>query len=180
MHTPALDKLEILNDTLISVDAAGTIISVLSPDDASYSSSVAAAKQLPHFTTLPRNAFFLPGLVDTHIHAPQWPQLGKALHLPLENWLMDCTFPLESKYEDVAFATVMYSSLVSTLLANGTTSAVYFATVHNEATQLLAELCVEKGQRAWVGRVAMDDHSQCPDYYRIKQQSKDYKTPRRV
>ncbi|MFT6305944.1 MAG: hypothetical protein ACJA0Z_001107, partial [Halioglobus sp.] len=32
MHTPALDQLEILSDTLISVDANGTIISVLSPD----------------------------------------------------------------------------------------------------------------------------------------------------
>lgn len=166
MHTPALDKLEILNDTLIGVDSSGTITSVLSPDDSSYSQSLASAKQQKQFTVLPSDDFFLPGLVDTHIHAPQWPQLGKALHLPLENWLMDCTFPLESKYQDVAFASAMYSSLVSTLLANGTTSAVYFATVHSEATQLLAELCLSKGQRAWVGRVAMDDHSQCPDYYR--------------
>lgn len=166
MHTPALDKLEILNDALIGVDSSGTITSVLSPDDSSYSQSLASAKQQKQFTVLPSDDFFLPGLVDTHIHAPQWPQLGKALHLPLENWLMDCTFPLESKYQDVAFASAMYSSLVSTLLANGTTSAVYFATVHSEATQLLAELCLSKGQRAWVGRVAMDDHSQCPDYYR--------------
>ncbi|MFT6875472.1 MAG: guanine deaminase [Granulosicoccus sp.] len=165
MHTPALDQLEILNDTLISVDAAGTIIRVLSPGEPSYSEDLGAAKQHKHFTKLPDNAFYLPGLVDTHIHAPQWPQLGKALHLPLENWLMDCTFPLESKYQDAAFAKAMYSSLVKTLLANGTTSAVYFATVHTRATQILAELCLEKGQRAWVGRVAMDDHTQCPDYY---------------
>jgi guanine deaminase len=165
MHTPALDQLEILNDTLISVDAAGTIIRVLSPGEPSYSEDLGAAKQHKHFTKLPDNAFYLPGLVDTHIHAPQWPQLGKALHLPLENWLMDCTFPLESQYQDAAFAQAMYSSLVKTLLANGTTSAVYFATVHTRATQILAELCLEKGQRAWVGRVAMDDHTQCPDYY---------------
>lgn len=166
MHTPALNQLEILSDTLISVDAAGTIISVLSSDDSSYNEALSAAKQYKNFTTLPDTAFYLPGLVDTHIHAPQWPQLGKALHLPLENWLMDCTFPLESKYQDTAFALAMYSSLVTTLLANGTTSAVYFATVHTQATQILAELCLKKGQRAWVGRVAMDDHSQCPEYYR--------------
>lgn len=166
MHTPALDELEILRDALVSVDAAGIIVSVLSPDDPSYNEVLGEAKQHNNLTTLPDHSFFLPGLVDTHIHAPQWPQLGKALHLPLENWLMDCTFPLESKYEDIAFALAMYSSLVTTLLANGTTSAVYFATVHTQATQILAELCLEKGQRAWVGRVAMDDHSQCPDYYR--------------
>lgn len=166
MHTPALDQLEILNDTLISVDEAGTIISVLSPCDSAYNETLDSARQQKYFTTLPDNDFYLPGLVDTHIHAPQWPQLGKALHLPLENWLMNCTFPLESKYQDAAFASTMYNSLVTTLLANGTTSAVYFATVHTEATQILAELCVKKGQRAWVGRVAMDDHSQCPEYYR--------------
>ncbi len=166
MHTPALDQLEILHDTLISVDAAGTILSVVCPDDPSYRESLDVAKAHKHFTSIGDNGFYLPGLVDTHIHAPQWPQLGKALHLPLENWLMDCTFPLESKYQDNAFATAMYTSLVETLLANGTTSAVYFATAHTRATEILAELCVEKGQRAWVGRVAMDDQQQCPDYYR--------------
>ena len=113
-----------------------------------------------------RDCFFLPGLVDLHIHAPQWPQLGKSLHLPLQDWLQNCTFPLEARYADLDFANSMYSSLVDALLANGTTSAVYFATVHAPATLRLAELCVEKGQRAWVGRVAMDEVSQCPDYYR--------------
>lgn len=166
MHTPAPDRLEVLSDTLISVDATGIITDVLTPDEPGYRDSLATARQHKHFTSLSESAFYLPGLVDTHIHAPQWPQLGKALHLPLENWLMDCTFPLEAKYRDTAFATAMYTSLVDTLLANGTTSAVYFATVHTRATEILAELCVEKGQRAWVGRVAMDDHSQCPDYYR--------------
>ncbi len=166
MHTPALDQLEILHDTLISVDAAGTIASVLTPDEPGYRESLNAAKTHRHFTSVNDNGFYLPGLVDTHIHAPQWPQLRKALHLPLESWLMDCTFPLESKYQNNAFATAMYTSLVDTLLANGTTSAVYFATVHRRATEILAELCVEKGQRAWVGRVAMDDQQQCPDYYR--------------
>lgn len=166
MHTPALDRLEILTDTLVSVDTTGTITSIVSPDSPDYQKLLSDARQHQNFTSIAENAFFLPGLVDTHIHAPQWPQLGKALHLPLENWLMDCTFPLEAKYQDPDFATAIYTSLVDTLLANGTTSAVYFATVHTRATEILAELCVQKGQRAWVGRVAMDDHSQCPDYYR--------------
>jgi guanine deaminase len=35
-----------------------------------------------------------------------------------------------------------------------------------EASLALAEICLEEGQRAFVGKVAMDDPDQCPDYYR--------------
>jgi len=167
MHTPAIDSLEILQDNLMAVDThSGDIVSILSPDHPHYAQSLESAKQQRILTQISGDSFFIPGLVDLHIHAPQWPQLGKALHLPLEDWLQNYTFPLEARYEDVGFANAMYSSLVSTLLANGTTSAVYFATIHLDATQRLAELCAEKGQRAWVGRVAMDEHSQCPSFYR--------------
>ena len=108
----------------------------------------------------------MPGLIDLHVHAPQWPRLGKALHLPLKDWLQKHTFPLEAKFADIAFAERIYASLVDALLANGTTTAVYFATVHVNASKRLAEICLEKGQRSLVGKVAMDDTEQCPDYYR--------------
>jgi guanine deaminase len=81
-------------------------------------------------------------------------------------WLQKYTFPLEARYSDLAFAREVYSALVETLLANGTTTAVYFATIHLEASLALAEICLAKGQRAFVGKVAMDDASQCPDFYR--------------
>ncbi|MEN0088312.1 MAG: guanine deaminase [Pseudomonadota bacterium] len=108
----------------------------------------------------------LPGLVDLHIHAPQWPQMGRALQVPLEVWLQEHTFPLEARYEDVEFARRSYSDLVQTLLANGTTTGLYFGTIHNEATLLLAQLCLEHGQRALIGRLAMDNPDECPDFYR--------------
>jgi cytosine/adenosine deaminase-related metal-dependent hydrolase len=82
------------------------------------------------------------------VHAPQYPQLGKALHVPLDVWLRRYTFPLEARYADLAFARRAYEALVGDLLANGTTTAVYFATIHQEATRLLADICLEKGQRA--------------------------------
>lgn len=56
--------------------------------------------------------------------------------------------------------------MVSTLLANGTTTALYFATVHKEASLLLAEICAGKGQRGLVGKVVMDDPGQNPEFYR--------------
>jgi guanine deaminase len=105
-------------------------------------------------------------MVDLHIHAPQWPQSGGALHLPLYDWLQQCTFPLEAKYADTEFAQKVYSSLVETLIANGTTTALYFATVHLESSKLLADICHKKGQRGLVGKVAMDNPDECPDYYR--------------
>src|SRR5699024_1999909 len=72
----------------------------------------------------------------------------------------------ESKFADLDFAQKVYTQVVKQLLANGTTTALYFATIHKEASVLLAEICAEKGQRGLVGKVVMDDHEQNPDYYR--------------
>lgn len=125
-----------------------------------------AARKAGKLTELSSDQYLLPGLIDLHVHAPQWPQMGKALDKPLEKWLNDYTFPLEARYADVDFARRNYTELVSALLANGTTTAVYFATLHTESSVELARICLAQGQRALVGRVAMDDPSQCPDYYR--------------
>jgi guanine deaminase len=117
-------------------------------------------------TDLRDQGFLLPGFVDLHIHAPQFPQLGQALDVPLEVWLQTHTFPLEARYKDLDYADGVYRTLVRTLLANGTTTAMYFATIHNPASLRLAEICLEMGQRALVGRVAMDLADECPDFYR--------------
>lgn len=134
-------------------------------DDPDLQSLKRQAREQGRLSELPDGHYLIPGLVDLHIHAPQWPQLGKALDVPLEVWLQKHTFPLEAKYKDIEFARSTYQDLVSTLLANGTTTAVYFATIHVEASLALAHTCLTKGQRAFVGKVAMDDMDQCPDFY---------------
>jgi guanine deaminase len=161
-HTPAHDRLEVLTASLIVVDETGTITAIR-PAGSPEIEQFRATGQL---TELRPGQYLLPGLVDLHVHAPQWPQLGKALDVPLEVWLQKYTFPLEARYADLEFAEPVYESLVESLLANGTTTALYFATIHLPATELLAEICLRRGQRALVGRVAMDDPEQCPDYYR--------------
>ncbi|MFK8080450.1 MAG: guanine deaminase [Granulosicoccus sp.] len=166
MHTPCMGKLEVLENALIHVNSEGCIQSVKQCDHPDFEQERDLAHRRSALSSFNKNQLIIPGLVDLHIHAPQWPQRGKALHLPLEDWLQKYTFPLEARYHDLAFATSVYTSLVRTLLANGTTSAMYFATIHEEATTLLASICLEQGQRAYVGRVAMDDTTQCPDYYR--------------
>ncbi|PSJ62127.1 guanine deaminase [Pseudaminobacter soli (ex Li et al. 2025)] len=167
-HTPVRGKLEILEGVLISVDGAGRIAEIISPQNPDFAEAKTRAEAEGRLLELPANQVLLPGLVDLHIHAPQWPQLGKALDVPLEVWLQKYTFPLEARYSDLGFAREIYADLVAGLLANGTTTAVYFATIHMEASLALAQTCLEKGQRAFVGKVAMDDPDQCPDFYRDK------------
>ena len=166
LHTPLRGNVEALEDTLIHVDSHGRIASVISRESPEFTRDLQNADASGCLTRLGQDQLFIPGLVDLHVHAPQWPQLGKALHLPLQDWLQKHTFPLESRYHDIDFAERVYASLVRALLANGTTTAMYFATVHEEATEKLAAICLDLGQRAFVGRVAMDNAEQCPDYYR--------------
>lgn len=165
-HTPRRGELEILSDVLIEVGADGGIAAVLKPDHPDHAARKSAARKSGALHVLAEGQYLLPGFVDLHIHAPQFPQLGKALDAPLADWLQKYTFPLEARYADRAFAASVYESLVATLLANGTTTAVYFATRHLDGSLVLAETCLGKGQRAVIGRVAMDDVHQCPDYYR--------------
>jgi len=166
MHAPHCGRVDICRDALIDIDAAGSIAAVIRPHEDRYRRHRIEARDRRRLVELPRNAFLLPGLIDLHIHAPQWPQLGKALDVPLEVWLQQYTFPLEARYADAGFAARIYADLVSSLLAHGTTTAVYFATIHPEATRILAQTCLSRGQRAFVGKVVMDEPSQCPDYYR--------------
>ena len=160
LHAPSADRLEVLENALIVVGADGRIVSIGSAADAG---PFRAAGTL---TELTPGQYLLPGLVDLHVHAPQFRQMGKALDVPLEVWLQKYTFPLEAKFADLAFARQVYEALVETLLANGTTTTLYFATIHLPATQALADICLSRGQRALIGRVAMDHPGECPDYYR--------------
>ncbi|MFP7473059.1 guanine deaminase [Niallia taxi] len=160
------EKVNILKNHLFFVNAEGLIEKIVSPEEEDYASLLTAHKEDANFRQLDEGQYFLPGFVDLHVHAPQWAQSGTALDLPLYDWLHTYTFPLEAKYADLSFAESVYEDLVSTLLANGTTTVLYFATVHKEASLLLAEICAKKGQRGLVGKVVMDDPEQNPLYYR--------------
>ncbi len=164
-HTPTPDRLEVLDDVVFAVTAEGTIEGVHAVGSPAAEQTMAGAADVHRLTSTQR---LIPGLVDLHIHAPQWPQLGTGLDLPLERWLFEYTFPLESTYADERFAREVWSHMVPTLLAHGTTTAVYFASVHEAATLALAEQCAASGQRAYVGRVAMDHPVGTPTWYRDK------------
>jgi guanine deaminase len=166
LHTPTLGRSEFLPGVLIEVDDAGVIQTMQDTNKPQAAALAARHRAAGTLVTLAKRECLLPGLIDLHVHAPQWPQLGLALDLPLEEWLQAFTFPLEARYEDTHFARRVYESLVDALLANGTTTAVYFGTIHLAATQALADICLRRSQRALIGRVAMDDPGQCPAFYR--------------
>lgn len=100
--------------------------------------------------------FIIPGLVDLHVHAPQFDQMGLGLDLELIDWLNTYTFPLESRFQDLSYAKEVYSCFAEELVRQGTTRACIYATIHKESTELLMELLIQKGVGAFVGKVNMD------------------------
>ena len=164
-HSPEYGDIEFLKQALVFVSSDGIISKVIRQDDENYLKLLDKHSKDDYFFDF-KDRILLPGFIDLHIHAPQWPQAGLALDDELSYWLNNFTFPLESKYQDLDYAREVYSDLVKTLLANGTTSAMYFGTIHNEATLELAKICASYGQRGFVGKVVMDDKTMNPDFYR--------------
>jgi guanine deaminase len=115
-------------------------------------------------------------VLDTHIHAPQFPTMGLYGNQGLLHWLKEYIYPTEASFGNSSSPATdpratppeglrIYDQVVARTLAHGTTCASYFATIHVPATNALAALCHSHGQRALIGRVCMDNEEQCPDYY---------------
>lgn len=157
---------EFHQQALICVDEHGTIERILQQNDSDYDSVLQLARRQDRLVETTSDQLILPGFVDLHVHAPQWPNAGLALDLPLEDWLQHYTFPLEAKYRDPAFAEQVYPTLVKELLNNGTTTVLFFGTIHNPANLILARETMQQGLRSLIGRVAMDNPDQTPTFYR--------------
>lgn len=104
----------------------------------------------------------IPGLVDLHVHAPQYAFRGLGMDLELIDWLNTYTFKEEQKYKDLAYADKAYQIFADDLKHSATTRAVIFATIHPDATLHLMHLLEESGLVSYVGKVNMDRNS--PDY----------------
>ncbi len=166
IHSTNRGKVEFLKNALLMINADGKVSDLLESSSPNYSKILNQSKSSNSLYEILDHQYILPGFTDLHIHAPQWPQLGNALDVPLEVWLQKYTFPLEAKYQDENFARIVYSDLVSSLLSAGTTTAVYYGTIHQKANQILADICLNMGQRAIIGKVVMDNPEECPGYYR--------------
>ncbi|KAF3928902.1 hypothetical protein AA313_de0202049 [Arthrobotrys entomopaga] len=105
----------------------------------------------------------IPGLVDLHIHAPQFKQLGTKTDIPLMEWLHKYTFPAEAAFSSPSHAKNIYPKLTTHLLKNATTTAVLYSSNHLDATKILANCCFQAGIRAFVGKTCADMLT--PEYY---------------
>lgn len=92
-HAPVYGKFEYLEDALIEVDGDGVIVRVVTGDDPCKSDLLEAYRNRGMLVELGEGRFGLPGFVDIHVHAPQWPQAALALDEPLYLWLEQRTFP---------------------------------------------------------------------------------------
>lgn len=112
----------------------------------------------------------LPGLIDLHVHAPQYPFRGLGMDLELIEWLNTHAYREEENYEDEAYAEKAYDIFVSDLKNSATTRACIFGTVHVKATSLLMKKLEKAGIAAFVGKVNMDRN--CPESLKEKSVSK--------
>ncbi|RDW64212.1 hypothetical protein BP5796_10714 [Coleophoma crateriformis] len=95
----------------------------------------------------------------------QYPNAGIFGKTTLLDWLNKYTFPLEASLAATDKAKKVYARCIERTLSHGTTTAAYYATISVPSTNLLADLCLSYGQRAFIGRVCMDTDLQ-PDWYR--------------
>lgn len=112
------------------------------------------------------DCLIIPGLVDLHIHAPQYEFRGMDMDLELLEWLNRQTFPVEARYGEEAYAKKAYQIFARDLRDSATTRACIFATIHLPATRMLMELLEATGLKVMVGKVNMDRNS--PDTLREK------------
>jgi len=105
-----------------------------------------------------RGHLLLPGFIDTHVHAPQLDVIA-SYGTGLLDWLDTYTFPAELRHADPAVAAAGAARFLDALLAQGTTAAVVFPTVHVASTTALFEAASARGMRLIAGKVLMDRHA---------------------
>ncbi|XP_029295721.1 guanine deaminase [Cottoperca gobio] len=172
IHSTHQTALQLLEDTLLGVDEDGKIAFIGKGAELDRLSKRFGFSP-SEVTQLAQHEFFMPGLVDTHIHAPQYSYTGTALDMPLLQWLNTYTFPVESCFKDLEVAQRVYSQVVKRTLRNGTTTACYFATIHTDASLLLGKIANDFGQRALVGKVCMDRNNSVKHYKETNQESQE-------
>lgn len=108
------------------------------------------------------NKLIIPGMIDLHIHAPQYAYRGLGMDYELLDWLKYEAFVEESKYSDLEYSKKAYGIFVDNILRSATTRLSIFASRHVEATTLLMEMLEESGLVSYVGKVNMDRDAPYP------------------
>jgi guanine deaminase len=99
-----------------------------------------------------------PGLIDAHLHLPQFDSMGVA-GMRLLPWLENVIFPAEIRWNDPEFARGMIRRVQKQCLSVGTTGICAYATVNQQAALLALQAFQDRGFRGVIGQVMMDRHA---------------------
>lgn len=97
----------------------------------------------------------LPGFIDAHVH---YPQIGviASFGMQLLDWLETYTFPEEARFADAAYARETAELFLDLLLANGTTTAAVYCTVHPQSADAFFEAASARHLCMIAGKILMD------------------------
>ena len=101
------------------------------------------------------HALISAGFIDAHVHYPQTAIIaswGKRLI----DWLNAYTFPEEMRFSDPAYARAVASRYFDLTLANGTTTACSYGTIHPASVDAFFAEAQSRGLRALAGKTCMD------------------------
>lgn len=95
------------------------------------------------------------GFIDPHIHAPQT-QVIASYGAQLLDWLERYTFVEEQRFADAAHAAANARFFVDELLRNGTTTAVFYGSVHPQSAETVFAEAERRGMGLIGGPSMMD------------------------
>lgn len=136
---------------------------VLVIEDGRIAAMAPAGRLLPELGDTPvtdlSGKLIVPGFVDCHVHFPQV-DIVASYGEQLLDWLERYAYPAEMRFADAEYASATAALFLDLLLANGTTTACVFATVHPQSADALFAAAHERGMRLIAGKVLMDRN--CP------------------
>ncbi|WP_293806973.1 guanine deaminase [uncultured Bosea sp.] len=102
-----------------------------------------------------RPHLIMPGFIDAHIHMPQT-QVIASYGAQLMEWLNKYTFVEEQKLAQQGHAEKLSRFFLDELLANGTTTAAVYASVHPQSAEAFFTESQRRNTRMIAGKVMMD------------------------
>ncbi len=105
-----------------------------------------------------KHKLIMPGFIDTHVHYPQIDMIA-SYGEQLLDWLNNYTFVTEANFGDPKVAHDTSKFFLNQLFANGTTSAMVFATSHPESVEAFFIESERLNTRMITGNVLMDQNA---------------------
>jgi guanine deaminase len=102
-----------------------------------------------------RPHLIMPGFIDAHIHMPQT-QVVASYGAQLMEWLNKYTFVEEQKLAQQGHAEKLSRFFLDELLANGTTTAAVYCSVHPQSAEAFFTESQRRNTRMIAGKVMMD------------------------